>query len=93
MTRVLQVYVVLSAALNVLFWIIFIQALLSWIPGLVTSSSWLGALDRAVSRVTEPLLQPIRDRLPGGAVIDFSPLVLLLLIQVARWLLGRLLLG
>ncbi len=90
-----QAYVVavVSAALNVLFWIIFIQALLSWIPGLVQGSGWLAALDRAASRVTEPLLRPIRERMPSGAVVDFSPLVLLVLIQVARWLLGRLMLG
>lgn len=89
----LEAYVVLSAALSVLFWVIFIQALLSWIPGLVGGSPWLRALDRAASRVTEPMLQPIRDRLPGGAAMDFSPLVLLLLIQVARWVLGKVLLG
>ncbi|PYD59108.1 YggT family protein [Novacetimonas maltaceti] len=34
-----------------------------------------------LSRMTEPLLQPIRSILPAVANIDLSPLVLLLLIQ------------
>ena len=80
----------LNAALNVLFWLVLIQAILSWIPSLVSGSAWLLAFDRAASRITEPLMDPIRRRLPGGASVDFSPLVLLLLIQVVRYVLFRL---
>gem|GEM_PF-5640548 len=80
----------LSAALSVLFWLVFVQAILSWIPGVVSGSAWLMALDRAAGRITEPLLLPIRRRLPGGAAVDFSPFVLLLLIQAARWAVVRL---
>lgn len=81
---------VLASALSVLFWLVFIQAILSWVPGVVAGSGWLSAFDRAASRITEPLLLPIRERMPGGASVDFSPLVLLLLIQVARWAVVRL---
>lgn len=80
----------LSAALGVLFWLVFVQAILSWLPGVVSGSAWLTAFDRAAGRITEPLLLPIRRRLPGGAAVDFSPFVLLLLIQVARWAVVRL---
>jgi YggT family protein len=80
-------------ALSVLFWVVFIQAILSWIPGMVAGSGWLRALERALRQVTEPLLEPIRGRLPGGAAIDFSPLILMIAIQVVRWLLVRLLVG
>ena len=85
--------VAVSTALSVLFWVILVQAILSWIPGLVGSSAWLASLDRAAAAVTEPLLAPIRRRMPSGAVVDFSPLILLVLVQIVRWLLGRLLLG
>ncbi len=81
----------LQTALSVLFWVVFIQALLSWIPNLVTNSAWLASFDRAARRVTDPLLDPIRNRMPGGAVVDFSPLILLLLIQVAHAVVARLL--
>jgi YggT family protein len=90
---VVALFAALNACLRLLFWLVFVQAVLSWIPSLAEASGWVRAFDRAARRVTGPLLQPIRDHLPSGAVIDFSPLVLLVLIQVARWLLGRLLLG
>lgn len=43
----------------------------------------------AVDRVVEPMLMPIRRVLPYTGGIDFSPVVLLLIVQ----LLGRLLIG
>lgn len=82
---------VIPAALSVLFWLVLIQALLTWIPGLVAGSAWLQAVDRAAGRILAPLLDPIRRRLPGGRAIDFSPLVLMLLIQVAQWAVARIL--
>lgn len=82
-----------GVALGVLFWVLLIQAILSWIPGLVAGSAWLAAFERAARLVTEPLLAPIRGAMPGGAAVDFSPLVLMLLIQVVRWVLGRALIG
>ncbi|MGE0416618.1 MAG: YggT family protein [Acetobacteraceae bacterium] len=39
-------------------------------------------------RVTEPALRPIRNILPNLGGIDISPLILLLLLQAARMLLG-----
>jgi len=89
---VLVVAAVLTA-LSVLFWLVLVQAILSWIPSLVSGSAWLASLDRAARLVTEPLLAPIRERMPGGAAVDFSPLILMLLIQIARWLLRRVLIG
>ena len=80
---------VIPAALSVLFWLVLIQALLTWIPGLVAGSAWLQAVDRAAGRILSPLLDPIRRRLPSGGAIDFSPLVLMLLIQVAQWAVAR----
>lgn len=84
--------VALSAALNVLFWLVLVQAILTWIPSLVAGSAWLLAFDRAAGRITEPLLTPIRRRMPAGASVDFSPLLLMLAIQIAHWALLRLLL-
>jgi YggT family protein len=33
---------------------------------------------------TEPILAPIRNLMPGGMMVDFSPLIALLLISVLR---------
>jgi|SRR5580658_286967 YggT family protein len=40
-------------------------------------------------RFTEPALKPIRRRMPDLGGIDISPLILILLLQVARMVLAR----
>jgi len=44
-----------------------------------------------IHQVTEPVLAPIRRFLPSTGMIDFSPLVALVLIQAAQWILSQLL--
>jgi YggT family protein len=41
-------------------------------------------------RVTEPALRPIRNLLPNFGNIDISPVILILLLQALRMLLGEL---
>ena len=62
-------------------WIIVIRALLSW----VSPDPW-NPIVRFLHQVTEPVLGPIRRRLPSGA-IDFSPLVAILGIYFLQWFL------
>jgi YggT family protein len=40
-----------------------------------------------INRVVEPLLSPIRQRMPMIGMFDFSPIVLLIIIQLAEFLL------
>lgn len=42
-----------------------------------------------ISRFVEPMLQPIRNILPSTGMLDFSPIVLLILVQI----LGRVLIS
>ena len=77
--------------LRVLSWIIIAQVILSWLIAfnvLNTSSQGLRAFTDALDRILGPLYRPIRKLLPDFGGIDFSPLVLLLLIQVIRMLLS-----
>jgi len=46
-----------------------------------------------IHQVTEPVLAPIRRFLPSTGMIDFSPLIALVLIQVVQVVLSRLLLS
>jgi YggT family protein len=46
---------------------------------------------RGVDRVVEPMLSPIRRIVPLVGMLDFSPLVLIILIQLTSGLLVRLL--
>ena len=77
--------------LTILTWIIIIQVILSWLFAfnvLNTSSGGVRAFAIAIDRITAPLYRPVRRLLPDFGGIDFSPLVILILIQVVKKLLG-----
>jgi YggT family protein len=76
--------------LTILTWIIIIQVALSWLLAfnvLNTSSNGVRTFAVAIDRLTAPLYRPIRRMLPDFGGIDFSPLVILILIQVLKKLL------
>lgn len=64
---------------------ILARILLSWIPSL--QQSRLGQL---IYEITEPILGPIRRVIPPLGMIDLSPMIALLLIQMVSGLLLRL---
>src|SRR3954468_11063170 len=76
--------------LTVLTWVIIIQVILSWLLAfnvLNTSSGGVRTIAVAIDRITAPLYRPIRRILPDFGGIDFSPLVVLIVIQVLHKLL------
>jgi YggT family protein len=84
------VFNIFELLLNVLWWIIIIQVVLSWLFAfnvLNTGSDGLRRFVEALDRITAPLYRPIRKVLPDFGGIDFSPLVLLILISIAQLLL------
>lgn len=87
----LAIYQVADLLLRVAMYIIIAQAIISWLVAFNVINtyndfvrSFLGALDR----ITEPLYRPIRRILPDFGGLDFSPMVVLLLIYVLRILLA-----
>ena len=77
--------------LTILTWIIIAQVVLSWLfvfNVLNTSSQGVRSIAVAIDRLTAPLYRPIRRLLPDFGGIDFSPLVVLILIQVIKKLLA-----
>ena len=77
--------------LNILFWIIIIQVIMSWLLAfnvLNTSSNGVRTFAVALDRITAPMYRPIRRILPDFGGLDFSPLVILILIQVIERLLA-----
>lgn len=68
---------------NVIVWVTLIQAVLSWINPLSPVMPVLYTL-------TAPLLDPIRRALPRMGGLDLSPLVLLVIAQVAMMVLQHL---
>ena len=82
---------VIIMLLNFLWWIIIIQAILSWLLAfnvLNFSSPVVRSIATALERLTAPLYRPIRKLLPDFGGLDFSPMVILLLIYVLRILLA-----
>jgi YggT family protein len=77
--------------LTILTWVIIIQVILSWLfvlNVLNTSSHGVRSFAVAIDRLTAPLYRPIRRMLPDFGGIDFSPLVIIILIQIIKKLLG-----
>jgi YggT family protein len=85
LSAILGVFVM---AIQVLVWIIIAEVILSWLVAfnvINTNNEFVRTLLRALDRITEPMLRPIRRILPDLGGIDLSPMVLILaLILVQR---------
>ncbi len=80
---ILAVFGLARMAISGLTGAVIVYAVLSWVQ---TNSPMADVIERLVA----PLLQPIRKVLPLVGGIDLSPLVLLLVMQIAGILLGSL---
>ena len=88
---VIALFKVAFLLLDVLWWVVIIQVVLSWLfvlNILNTKSPGVRAFALALERILAPIYRPIRAVLPDFGGIDFSPLVLLILIQIADILLA-----
>jgi len=72
---------VLSVILTVLYWLILIRALISWV-----NPDPYNPVVQFLNKTTEPILYPIRKMLPVqlGIGIDISPIIAFLIIIFAR---------
>ena len=71
--------------------IIIVQAIMIWLVGFNVvnqRNDFVRAVWNALDRLTTPLYRPIRKIMPDFGGIDFSPLVVLLIIWVIQRLLG-----
>jgi YggT family protein len=71
---------------NILILVVFIWALLGWVL-----SPW-HPVRQALDRIVVPLLTPIRKVLPPLGAFDFSPFVLIIVVQVIVAILNKVLL-
>jgi len=80
---------VLDVVLTLYMWLIIIRAVLSWV-----SPDPYNPIVRLINKVTEPVLYQIRRRIPlnfGG--IDFSPIIVILVIYFIQIFLVQTLFG
>lgn len=67
---------VIDILLTIYMWIVIISAALSWV-----NPDPYNPIVRILRQLTEPVMAPIRRRIPlRGAGIDFSPIIVLLAI-------------
>lgn len=81
-----QAIIIFVRILEVLIWA---RILMSWFrPRYRTSKNgWFFTIEEYVWRATEPLLAPIRSILPSTGMIDFSPFVLMIVVDLIARLL------
>ena len=75
--------------IDIYFWVILASVIVSWLIAFNVingSNNFVRQVGFALSRLTEPLLGPIRRRLPDLGGIDISPIVLLIGLQFVRYL-------
>ena len=80
----MNVFDILVVIIELYVVVLIVRALLSWFPA--PPGSTLSQVNRALDRVTEPVLRPVRRILPpvraGGMAIDMSILVVILVCQL-----------
>ncbi len=89
----LTIIQILQVLLDVIWWIIFVQFILSLLivfNVINTSNNFIRSLHYGLDRVTEPMYRPIRRLLPNAGGIDFSPMVVLILIAIGDIILRNL---
>jgi YggT family protein len=82
MTSLIQILYIL---LNLVWWIIVIQAVMSWLIAfnvINTHNDFVRSIWQALDKMTEPLYRPIRKIMPDFGALDLSPMVVLLLLYI-----------
>jgi YggT family protein len=84
---------VLMLLLDVVWWVIIIQFVLSLLlvfNVINTHNDFVRNLYAALEKMTEPLYRPIRRILPDFGGIDFSPMVVIIILMILDRLLAGL---
>ena len=82
-----DLFILLSRVIDLLTWAIIARAILSWF-----TVSPVNPISVFLTRVTEPVLAPVRRYIPRTGTLDLAPFVAIVLLQfVVKWLLALLL--
>jgi YggT family protein len=76
---------VILLVLHIYWWIIILSAVLSWLVAFNVvniRNDLVRTIWDTLNRLTEPVLRPIRERLPNMGGIDVSPIVAFLIIYL-----------
>jgi YggT family protein len=87
-----SVIVVVDIILNLMIWILIIQAILSWLLAfnvINRRNQFVATVWGFLLAITEPVLRPIRRIIKPFNGLDLSPLVLILAIYLIRDVMWR----
>jgi YggT family protein len=79
------IFQIVQVLLNVLWWIIVVQAIMSWLLAFNVINLYnetVRAIWQALEKITDPIYRPIRRIMPDFGALDLSPLVVLLIIYI-----------
>ncbi len=79
----LFIFNILSLFLTIMMYAIIARALISWFDRGMRSP-----ISQVLIQITEPIIAPIRRVLPTAGMIDFSPMVAIILIFVLQRMLA-----
>ena len=88
----LTIIQILQVLLNVVWWIIVIQFVLSLLIAfnvVNTSNNFVRSLYTGLDRLTEPMYRPIRRILPAMSGIDFAPAIVLIALAILNIILNN----
>jgi len=89
-TALIQIVQLLANVLIMLVIIQFVIGLLFAFNVVNQSNQFLAAIYTSINRLLDPVLAPVRRMLPSTGAIDFSPLVLIILLQIMMIVLASL---
>jgi YggT family protein len=89
----LTLYEIVGYLINIVVMLVIVQFVLSLLIAFNVvnmHNNFVAAIWSAVNALLEPILAPIRRIMPNTGAIDFSPLVLIVVLQIIRIVLRNL---
>ena len=86
-----MLFAMLSDIVGYLIYIIIVLVIVQFVLSLLVAfnvvnmrNQWVSSIWRSINALLEPLLRPIRRLMPDTGAIDFSPLVLIVLLNIVN---------
>ena len=80
-----SLFILINQIIGIYSWILIINVIFSWLLSMNifnTNNRIIIAIYYGTKRLTDPLLNPIRNMLPNFGGLDISPIILLLLLSL-----------
>ena len=91
---------IITQVLGLLIQVVLVGVIIQFVLSLLLAfnvvnrhNGFVVAVWTAINAILEPLLRPIRRIMPATGAIDFSPMVLIILLQIVMIILNRLAAG